>query len=172
MHDERGDELIGGGYRVQAHRLAVVLDLHHQFIVAPVEETGNVRGELPSQFRILEGNQVEAGHGFDDPGEIDVAVADLDVGNPADKAEHGRGNVHGLDAGFVGIFPVEGFAAVLGKGADAHKEYSPIWFNGQQFKAINEYDSFLRQSYGNYMELPPENLRVPKHKDSEKFYWK
>ena len=50
--------------------------------------------------------------------------------------------------------------------------YSPIWFNGQQFKAINEYDSFLRQSYGNYMELPPENLRVPKHKDSEKFYWK
>lgn len=32
-------------------------------------------------------------------------------------------------------------------------------FEGVEFEAIRDYDSYLRYEYGNYMELPPENKR-------------
>jgi len=43
-------------------------------------------------------------------------------------------------------------------------------FEGETFRMLKDYDSILRRRYGNYMEFPPENARVPKGKD--KFYWK
>ncbi len=49
--------------------------------------------------------------------------------------------------------------------------YIDIDFSGCSFKAIKEFDSFLRQSYGDYMTLPPIDKRTPKHENSEKFYW-
>ncbi len=35
----------------------------------------------------------------------------------------------------------------------------PMEFEGVEFEAIRDYDSYLRYEYGNYMELPPENKR-------------
>lgn len=45
-----------------------------------------------------------------------------------------------------------------------------VEFEGEQFKMLSAYDSILRRRYGDYMQLPPENARVPKGND--KFYWK
>ena len=40
-----------------------------------------------------------------------------------------------------------------------------------EFYVMNGYDNFLRRYYGNYMELPPEEDRVPPQSEF-KFYWK
>lgn len=39
-----------------------------------------------------------------------------------------------------------------------------IEFEGREFRAPARYDKILTMMYGNYMELPPENKRVPKQK--------
>ncbi len=38
-----------------------------------------------------------------------------------------------------------------------------VQFEGHNFFAPAGYDEFLRRLYGNYMELPPENERIPYH---------
>lgn len=38
-----------------------------------------------------------------------------------------------------------------------------IDFEGYKFPAMVGYDRYLKKIWGNYMELPPENQRVPKH---------
>ncbi len=40
-------------------------------------------------------------------------------------------------------------------------EFIEIEFEGQLFKAFKEYDIYLRSHYGNYMELPPAEKRIP-----------
>ena len=49
-------------------------------------------------------------------------------------------------------------------------EYVNIEFEGHVFKSIKRYDEFLRGIYGDYMQLPPENERIPKH--SYTTYWR
>ena len=49
-------------------------------------------------------------------------------------------------------------------------EYVNVEFEGHQLRAIKEYDWFLKQRYGNYMHLPPENQRIPHHGFTA--YWK
>ncbi|SHJ30150.1 phosphorylcholine transferase LicD [Fibrobacter sp. UWP2] len=44
-------------------------------------------------------------------------------------------------------------------------------FDGAKFYAIKDYDTALRAVYGDYMQLPPEEDRVP-HQSFIKFYWK
>lgn len=44
-------------------------------------------------------------------------------------------------------------------------------FEDTQFCAMNGYDKVLRQVYGDYMQMPPEDKRVPKQYWI-KFYWK
>ena len=44
-------------------------------------------------------------------------------------------------------------------------------FEGYEFCACEGYDEVLRTIYGDYMQLPPEEKRVPKM-DYIKFYWK
>lgn len=44
-------------------------------------------------------------------------------------------------------------------------------FEGHVFLAMNGYDAFLRKIYGDYMQLPPEEDRVPKQSFIH-FYWK
>lgn len=39
-----------------------------------------------------------------------------------------------------------------------------VEFEGYKYLAINEFDRYLRDLYGNYMQFPPEIQRVPKHK--------
>ena len=51
------------------------------------------------------------------------------------------------------------------------KEYAEVKFEGNSFMAIKEYDNFLNYVYGDYMKLPPEEDRKPKH-TFNKYYWK
>ncbi len=47
----------------------------------------------------------------------------------------------------------------------------PVEFEGNTFWAPNGYDEILRNIYGDYMQLPPEDKRRPGH-SFYKFYWK
>ena len=42
-------------------------------------------------------------------------------------------------------------------------EYVDVPFEGQQFKAMRGYDSYLRACYGDYMQLPPVDKRSSTH---------
>ena len=42
-------------------------------------------------------------------------------------------------------------------------EYVDVEFEGKRFKAVKDYDTLLRVRYGDYMQLPPEEERVPHH---------
>ena len=44
-------------------------------------------------------------------------------------------------------------------------------FENREFLAMNGYDAVLRRIYGDYMQLPPEEDRVPKQGFIH-FYWK
>ena len=41
--------------------------------------------------------------------------------------------------------------------------YIDVIFEGGLYKALEGYDSFLRAQYGDYMQLPPEEKRIPRH---------
>ncbi len=49
-------------------------------------------------------------------------------------------------------------------------EYCELFFEGRSFMAIKEYDKYLTREFGDYMKLPSEKDRVPKH-DFYKIYW-
>lgn len=51
-----------------------------------------------------------------------------------------------------------------------YQEYQEMDFEGHKFMAIKDYDTFLKKRYGDYMQLPPEDQRVPHH-DFFKIYW-
>lgn len=42
-------------------------------------------------------------------------------------------------------------------------EYKKVIFEDEEFSAFAKTDEFLRHYYGDYMKLPPENMRVNKH---------
>lgn len=50
------------------------------------------------------------------------------------------------------------------------REFVDIDFEGKKFKAISNYDTFLRGIYGDYMQLPPREKQQPHH--DYKAYWK
>lgn len=52
------------------------------------------------------------------------------------------------------------------------EEYTTLEFEGHQLMVIKEYDKVLRQLYGDYMQLPPEESRVPKQSSTIRFYQK
>ena len=63
---------------------------------------------------------------------------------------------------------------------DGTKTYQPLsdfshtvemTFEGRSFCVLNGYQSFLENLYGDYMELPPEEQRKPRH-DRFHYYWK
>lgn len=50
------------------------------------------------------------------------------------------------------------------------EEYIDVDFEGMKFRSVKEYDALLRQIYGDYMQLPPEEQRT-QHHDVD-CYWK
>ena len=52
------------------------------------------------------------------------------------------------------------------------EEYTSLEFEGHQLCVIRQYDKFLRMLYGNYMQLPPEEMQQPKQYGSVRFYHK
>jgi len=51
------------------------------------------------------------------------------------------------------------------------QEYIEVDFAGEKMMSIKDYDTYLRNIYGDYMQLPPEEKRVPLQ-HYIKFYWK
>ena len=43
------------------------------------------------------------------------------------------------------------------------EESVELEFEGMMFPCPKEYDKYLKQIYGDYMKLPPENERFPEH---------
>lgn len=64
--------------------------------------------------------------------------------------------------------PVYGLKKELQKSIDV-KEYIDVDFEGHKVMAFKNYDNILRRTYGNYMELPPEDKRVTHNLE---VYWK
>lgn len=50
------------------------------------------------------------------------------------------------------------------------KEFTRTPFEGRQFLIMKDYDAYLSNAYGNYMQLPPKEKQVPHHKFDA--YWK
>lgn len=50
--------------------------------------------------------------------------------------------------------------------------YLKVPFCDSEFYAMNGYDNVLKRYYGDYMQLPPEDKRVPPQLSYMKFYWK
>ena len=51
------------------------------------------------------------------------------------------------------------------------EETVDVLFEGRTFKMMKGYDRVLRNIYGDYMQLPPEDQRQPKHGHAT-LYWK
>ena len=48
--------------------------------------------------------------------------------------------------------------------SDYCAEYTTLTFEGESFQVLKEYDKYLKNVYGNYMQYPPENERANKHR--------
>lgn len=69
-----------------------------------------------------------------------------------------------IDTEFVGacmIFNLKDYWRVYPK--ECFKVYSKISFEGNEYVAIQDYDTFLKIRYGDYMKLPAKEERVRKH---------
>lgn len=53
---------------------------------------------------------------------------------------------------------------------DLFEKITDVSFEGHVFMSIFRYDDFLRRFYGDYMQLPPEDQRIPYH--GGHYYWK
>ncbi len=47
--------------------------------------------------------------------------------------------------------------------SDLFEYYIDVEFEGHTFKAIRQYDVWLKKCYGDYMQLPPVEKRTGKH---------
>ena len=45
------------------------------------------------------------------------------------------------------------------------KNPQQVSFEGEMMSTVDKIDDYLRKLYGNYMELPPENERIPSHEE-------
>ena len=80
-----------------------------------------------------------------------------------DKSPFGSTNYAGLM-----VFPYYGLRNRTR--TKVFESYMKTPFEEYEFSIIQEYDEFLRDIYGDYMVLPPEDKRIPKH-NVHKFYW-
>ena len=55
---------------------------------------------------------------------------------------------------------------------DSFNEVELVKFENDTFFLLKGYDTMLKNVYGDYMQLPPVEKRVPPMKMSDRFYWK
>ena len=120
-HDEAvHDEVVAHG--IHTRHFPAVLGLHQELVLALLDEAVHVGGQVIGDGALLDGQDVQAGEGLDDGPEVHVLTVHLHIGDLADEAEHGGGDVHGFDIVVVGVLVVEG-APVLGEGGDARQKH-------------------------------------------------
>ena len=54
--------------------------------------------------------------------------------------------------------------------SSVYKSYRTVFFEGEIFNAVEDYDTYLKAVFGDYMKLPPIEKRVTHH--SFDAYWK
>ncbi len=47
--------------------------------------------------------------------------------------------------------------------ADITEDYTTVSFEGRDYMALKNWDEFLKIDFGDYMQIPPEEERLPKH---------
>lgn len=77
----------------------------------------------------------------------------------ADSSSIYCGPIADVDKTSTQVFPTSYFSS-----------YGLLTFEGRQFNAITSYDAWLRQMYGDYMQLPPADKQVSHHVFNA--YWK
>lgn len=56
--------------------------------------------------------------------------------------------------------------------AEILENYIDVVFEGYKFKAVKDYDIYLKKNYGDYMQLPPKSERLQHSAGHTHFYWK
>ena len=69
----------------------------------------------------------------------------------------------------ISIWDTDNYTHYLYFPSELFEEYEDVDFDGVTCKIIKGYDKFLRLFYGDYMQLPPEEKRVPSH-DYKAYY--
>ena len=74
------------------------------------------------------------------------------------KCEDYLTQYNGIDSPYCG--PVSGGMGTI-EIYDRHvfDKYTEVEFEGHKFRAIADWDAFLRRQFGDYMQLPPEEKR-------------
>lgn len=62
------------------------------------------------------------------------------------------------------LFPSYGFENMNTMPVDIFKETQRITFEGYEVLAVKDWDTYLTATYGDYMQLPPEEERVSNHR--------
>ena len=76
------------------------------------------------------------------------------------------------DADFCGQLCVMDYPEKEHNPKENFNHFIKVPFCDSEFYIMNGYDNVLKQYYGNYMELPPKEKRVPPQESTHKFYWK
>lgn len=92
------------------------------------------------------------------------------IGDLVAKAEAGAERLHG-QTGHLGATTCVVNLRKEHLPASAFEPWTDIEFEGHQLMSMARPDVMLSSYYGNYMQLPPEEKRVPCHSD-HKFYWR
>lgn len=75
------------------------------------------------------------------------------------------------DAEYYSNFSWIGFKMREYYKTSAFSDYVLVPFEDGEYYAMQDYDGALRQKYGDYMTMPPEKKRTPRH-SSNHYYWK
>lgn len=76
------------------------------------------------------------------------------------------------DASFWGQLTVMDYPEKEHNPREDFDHYIKMPFCGSDFYVMSGYDNILKRYYGNYMELPPEDKRVPPESSTQIYYWK